>query len=463
MLLISTTCQPATDLGYLLHKNPGRVYEANVTFGTVRVFFPEAESALATAALVLDIDPVQLVRGKKEAQGSLGQYVNDRPYVASSFVSVAIIEAFGTALTGRSKERQELADTPIPLQVRIPVLRCRWDSSVLQRLFEPLGYQVQATRLPLDDRFPEWGESRYYDVTLSGTLQLCELLRHLYILLPVLDASKHYYMDEGEVEKLMVKGKGWLPTHPERAWIVRAYLGRKPSLERSALEQLANAEEALLHEGMEQDDALAAPAEDEEPKKVSLHRQRHDRILELVRVHAPKSVVDLGCGDGKLIRQLIKIPGIERIVGMDVAYYEIEKAIRKLNLEDASPRQRERVQLLHGSLMYRDERLHGFDVCTVVEVVEHLDPPRLAAFERVVFLHASPRVVILTTPNREYNEMYNLQEFRHGDHRFEWTRAEFESWASRVAETYRYQVRFEGIGESHETLGSPSQMAVFSK
>jgi 3' terminal RNA ribose 2'-O-methyltransferase Hen1 len=237
-------------------------------------------------------------------------------------------------------------------------------------------------------------------------------------------------------------------------------------LERAALEQLANAEDALVHEANEADEVLAPdvvqPLE-AGTKRVPLHRQRHDRIIEVVRDMAPKSVVDLGCGDGKLIRELMKVKGIEQIVGMDVAFYEIEKAFRKLNLDDAAPRLRERVKLLHGSLMYRDERLHGFDLCTIVEVVEHLDPPRLAAFERVVFLHAAPKTILLTTPNREYNELYGALELRHGDHRFEWTRSEFETWATRVAGSFGYHVRFEGIGELHESLGAPSQMAVFTK
>ncbi|MEQ1822311.1 MAG: 3' terminal RNA ribose 2'-O-methyltransferase Hen1 [Fimbriimonadaceae bacterium] len=463
MLLISTTHKPATDLGYLLHKNPIRNYSAEVTFGRVSVVFPEATEDRTTAAILLELDPVRLVRGKNDAQGSMGQYVNDRPYVASSFLSVALVEAFSTAMQGRSKDRQELAETSMPLEIRVPVLPCRAGEDRLRRLFEPLGYLVEATRLPLDRDFPDWGESPYYDVTLKGTLLLRDALRHLYLLLPVLDAKKHYYMDGSEVQKLVSKGEGWLSDHPEREWIVRASLGRKPSLMRQALEQLANAEETLVHEAEEVDETFTAPEELEVEKRVSLHRQRHDRIVEIVRELKPKSVIDLGCGDGKLLRQLIKVKGLDRIVGMDVSYYEIEKATRKLHLEDASPRMRDRLQLIHGSLMYRDDRLHGFDACTIVEVVEHLDPPRLAAFEKVVFQYASPKAVLLTTPNREYNPVYEIEELRHTDHRFEWTRSEFEVWATRVAETFGYQVRIEGIGTPHETYGSPSQLAVFSK
>lgn len=463
MLLISTTHQPATDLGYLLHKNPGRLHEAELTFGRAYVAYPQADAERTTAAILVDIDPVQLVRGKGEGGGSLAQYVNDRPYVASSFLSVALTTLFGTAMSGRCKDRPDLAETALPLEVRIPVLSCRSAEEKITRLFEPLGYQVEATRLPLDDRFPEWGESDYYDVTLRGSLTIQDCLRHLYVLLPVLDARKHYYMDGGEVDKIIRKGEGWLASHPEKGWILRAQLGRKPSLLREALEQLANAEEALDAEEHEVDETYAEP-EPAPEKKESLHTQRHNRLAEIVRELRPVSVVDLGCGSGKLLQKLIPIQGLNKIVGMDVSYFELEKAERKLHLDDASPRKRERIQLIHGSLMYRDPRIEGFDVATVVEVIEHLDAPRLAAFERIVFEFARPKTVLITTPNREYNVLYEMEaDMRHDDHRFEWTRVEFEAWCEQIATRFGYSVRFEGLGEAHPEHGSPSQLGVFSR
>jgi 3' terminal RNA ribose 2'-O-methyltransferase Hen1 len=462
MLLISTTHKPATDLGYLLRKNPARMHEAELTFGKAYVVYPEATDDRCSAAVLVDIDPVKLVRGSGDGGGSLSQYVNDRPYVASSFLSVAIADLFGTALGGRSKDRPELAQTPLPLEIRIPVLPCRSAEERIARLFTPLGYEVEAKRLELDDQFPEWGPSNYYDVTLKGTLTLRDALRHLYILLPVLDARKHYYMDRNEVTKIVSKGEGWLADHPEKDWILRSSLGRKPSLMREALEQLSNAEEALEAEEASVDDAFVAPEETE--RKESLHTQRHNRIVQLIQELKPKSLIDLGCGDGKLIRKLIPVRGLDRIVGMDVSYYEIEKAERKLRLDEAGPKMRERLQFIHGSLMYRDERLAGFDVATVVEVVEHLDPPRLAAFERVVFECARPKTVILTTPNREYNALYFDDEgFRHSDHRFEWNRPEFNDWVKRVAVQHGYSFKTEGIGEEHPDYGHPSQMAVFTR
>ncbi len=462
MITISTTHQPATDLGFLLHKNPERIHRAELTFGSVTAFYPEAAEERATIALLLDVDPVKLVRGGGSAGGSLAQYVNDRPFVASSFLSVAIAEMFGTAMSGRSKERPELAETPIELEIRLPVVRCKAGEEAFRSLFEPLGYEVELRRIPLDDQFPEWGDSMLYDLTLRGKALLSHSLRHIYVLLPVLDASKHYYMEQSEVDKLLTKGEGWLNPHPKKDWIVRSYLGRRPSLMRAALEQLANIEPEFQEEEASEDEAIVSPIPEE--KQVRLHDLRHDRVVELIREIRPKTVLDLGCGDGKLVRKLVPVAGIDRIVGMDVSYYELERAERRLKLENATPRLKERVQFLHGSLTYRDNRLQGFDLAAVVEVVEHLDPSRLAAFERVVFEHAKPRTVLLTTPNREYNEVYGIEDrLRHQDHRFEWSRAEFYSWCRQVGDQYGYRVRMEGIGEEHPDFGCPSLMGVFER
>jgi 3' terminal RNA ribose 2'-O-methyltransferase Hen1 len=460
VLLISTTHQPATDLGFLLHKNPSRNFAADLNFGRVRVVFPEAGEARTTAALIVELDPVALVRKKGDAQGSAEQYVNDRPYTANSFVSVALVEAFGTAMGGRSKERQELAETAIPLELRIPVLRVRGGEEMLRRLFEPLGYSVEAKQVELDETFPEWGLSPYFDVTLRGTQLLRDALRHLYILFPVLDAKKHYFMDSAEVDKIISKGEGWLENHPERHHILRTSLGRKPSLVYAALEQLTNAEVEVAEPAEESAEEFVPKPE----KRVSLHTQRHNRVLEVVRELRPRSVVDLGCGEGKLLRELIKVQGIERILGLEVSYYTLESAIRKLHLEEGGSRYGGRLELIHGSLMYRDKRIAGFDVATVIEVIEHMDAGRLHAFERVLFEYAKPRVAIVTTPNREYNVLYaGLEELRHSDHRFEWARVDFEAWASGVCSRHGYSVKFEGIGDADETHGSPSQMAVFSR
>lgn len=462
LLTITTTHEPATDLGYLLYKNPARAQSFDLPFGNAHVFYPEATPERCTAALLLDVDPVGLVRGRKSADAPLEPYVNDRPYVASSFLSVAIARVFGTALSGKSKERPELAETPIPLTARIAVVPCREGEDLLRRLFEPLGYAVEAEGYPLDPEFPEWGASRYFTLTLRATTRLADLLRHLYVLVPVLDDAKHYYVGEDEIEKLLRQGEGWLASHPERDLIARRYLRHRMSLTRAALARLTMEEEPDPDAAAEARDA----AEQEAEERIGLHEQRLGAVVAALRASGARRVVDLGCGEGRLLRILLNDGQFEEILGMDVSVRALEIARERLRLDRLPPGQRQRIRLIHGSLTYRDPRIEGFDAAAVVEVIEHLDPPRLKAFERVLFEFARPRTVVMTTPNREYNEKFERLQagaFRHRDHRFEWTRSEFAAWAQAVAERFGYAVRFLPVGPEDPVLGAPTQMGVFAR
>ena len=464
LLTIATTHQPATDLGFLLHKNPDRFQSYDLSFGKAHVFYPEASAERCQVCLLLDVDPVAMVRGKGQGDGLLDQYVNDRPYVASSFLSVAISQVFGSALQGRCKDRPELVATSLSLEARLDVLPVRGGERFLQSVFEPLGYSVEAVRHPLDERFPEWGESPYFSVTISKLTTLSDLLSHLYVLVPVFDNAKHYFVGEDELEKLLAKGSGWLANHPEREEITRRYLKHQPSLFRQALARLVQEEQPSEAEGDEQ--RPADKAEEVLEKPLSLHEQRIGAVLATTRASGAKRVLDLGCGEGKLLRELLKDKQFEEIVGMDVSIRTLETAHDRLKLDRLPERQAARIKLIHGSLIYRDRRLEGFDVAAVVEVVEHLDPPRLSAFERAVFEFARPGTVVLTTPNREYNvtwENVGDERLRHPDHRFEWTRQEFREWAEGVAGRHGYSVRILPVGPVDETLGSPTQMGLFTK
>jgi 3' terminal RNA ribose 2'-O-methyltransferase Hen1 len=328
LLTITTTHQPASDLGFLLHKNPDRCQSFDLSFGKVRVFYPEASSERCSACLLLDVDPVGMVRGKNSF--ALAQYVNDRGYVCSSFMSVAISQVFGSALRGRSKDRPDLANTPIPLMARLDVLPVRGGEIFLRRVFEPLGYVVEAIRCPLDERFPEWGESSYFAVTVTKTTTLAELLTHLYVLIPVFDGQKHYWVSNDEMEKLLEKGEGWLADHPEKEEITRRYLKRQPSLLREALARLVQEEEPQGDDGDEQP---ADKAEDVLETQVSLNDQRVGTVMAALRASGAKRVLDLGCGEGKLIRELLKDKQFEQIVGMDVSIRSLEIAQRRLRLE----------------------------------------------------------------------------------------------------------------------------------
>ncbi len=204
-LTITSTGIPATDLGYLLHKHPGRAQSVDLPVGTAHVFYPEVSPERCTAALLLEVDPIGLVRGKRFAGDgfALSQYVNDRPYAASSMLAVALGAVFRTAMAGRCAARPDLAGTPLPLMIRIPALPSRGGPDLVDRCFSPLGWTVRAEPVPLDPQVPEWGDSRYVDATLTATLTLDQALTQLYVLLPVLDDAKHYWVTEDEVDKLV--------------------------------------------------------------------------------------------------------------------------------------------------------------------------------------------------------------------------------------------------------------------
>ncbi|MEW6730424.1 MAG: 3' terminal RNA ribose 2'-O-methyltransferase Hen1 [Acidobacteriota bacterium] len=465
LLTIKTTHQPATELGYLLHKNPARLQSFNLSFGQAHVFYTVADEVCCTVALLLDIDPVGLVRGRHagavEGQ-ALAQYVNDRPYVASSFLSVALAQVFGSALLGKCKERPELVETVLPLQAKLAVLPCRGGEAFLRRLFEPLGYMVQAYRHTLDEKFPDWGESSYFTIELNCQSRLRELLSHLYVLVPVLDDDKHYWVGDAEVEKLLRHGAGWLATHPEREIIVSRYLKHRRSLVKEALARLTDDDAANLDAAAEQHSAEEAAIE----AHISLNEARLNAVLAVLKEYEARRVIDLGCGEGRLLKVLLREKGFKEIVGMDISYRALEIARERLRLDQLPGQHKERIKLFQGALTYRDERLSGFDAATVIEVIEHLDTARLAAFERVLFEFARPKTVVLTTPNREYNAKWEelpAGHLRHKDHRFEWTRAEFVNWADRVAHRFAYTVHFLPVGPEDAQLGAPTQMGVFTR
>jgi len=460
LLTITTTHQPATDLGYLLRKNPARPQTFDLSFGAAHVFYPEASDNRCTIALLLDIDPIGLVRNQRGPAGeafSLGQYVNDRPYAASSFLSVAIAQVLGSALAGISKERPDLAASAIPLTARIAVIPCRGGEVLLRKLFEPLGYSVSATHHALDEQFPEWGDGPYYTVELSNCLPLKNLLAHLYVLVPVLDDDKHYWIGDEEVEKLLRHGGQWLAAHPECEQIVRRYLKHRRHLADQALARLTDD----VPDETELAEEVRAKEEEAVEEKISLNDHRLNTVITELRSAGAKRVLDLGCSSGNLLRRLLEDRQFEQIVGLDVSHRVLEIASERLKLD----RLPERIKLLHGSLIYRDDRLKDFDAAAVVEVIEHLDEPRLAAFERVLFEFARPRTIIVTTPNAEFNvrfETLPAGKFRHRDHRFEWTRAQFRAWAEAVATCFRYQVRFAPVGPEDAEVGPATQMAAFT-
>ncbi|WP_327090956.1 3' terminal RNA ribose 2'-O-methyltransferase Hen1 [Nonomuraea sp. NBC_01738] len=504
LLTISTTATPATDLGFLLHKHPDRVQEFGQSFGTATVFYPEAGEERCTAALLLEVDPVKLVRsrGKNSPDFSLSQYVNDRPYAASSLMAVALADVFRTARAGTCKAKPELPEQAMPLEIS---LVCRGAGGLAQEVFEPLGWAVTAEPVPLDEGFPEWGDSRYVRLTLRGTLRLADALNQLYVLLPVLDDTKHYWVAPDEVDKLIRAGEGWLAEHPSRGLIARRYLGRSWALARTAIARLAELgdeteeqlEPAVSEDAQEGETAVdevltaendadtasdgfagtagtradepaprdgAAEGEEGGAKSRPLNTLRREAVVRTLEELGAGSVIDLGCGQGALVAALLSRPRFTRVAGMDVSAMALTIAARKLKLDRMSDHKRARLTLFQSSLTYTDRRFGGYDAAVLMEVIEHVDPPRLNALEHVVFGHARPQYVLVTTPNIEYNVNYEfLTGLRHRDHRFEWNRAEFAAWCERVCAEYGYTVEYKPVGDIDPENGSPTQMGVFNR
>lgn len=460
ILTITYTGTNTADISHLFFKHPERPQTFPLSFGKAHVFYPELSDPRTTIALLLDIDPIDLARGKAGSlSGGLFDYVNDRPYVSSSFMSTAISRVFGTAMTGRADDFQQLADSPLALTAAVTMLPCKSQPEMLNRVFEPLGYQVSWERFLADEAFPEWGDAKYVNLQLKGQLRLRELLTHLYVLIPVFDRQKHYWVGKDEVDKLIRHGEGWLSSHPAKDYIAARYLNQSRGLVNRALDRLNYADT---------ESGSPLPEEPEEPSTpptMTLNSARLARVAEEVEKCGASRVIDLGCGEGRLLSRLLKNPRISCLTGTDVAYSVLEKAKARLKVDRMSERDRERLNLFQSSLTYRDARFSGYDAACVVEVIEHLDPARLQAFEQVLFQYAKPTHVILTTPNFEYNANYKSltkNSLRHGDHRFEWTRAQFREWAEKVAQAYNYKVSISEIGESDEKNGTPTQIGVFT-
>ncbi len=456
LLTITTTAPGATDLGHLLRKHPDRLHERDLGFGTARVFFPEAGPDRCTAALAVEVDAIGLARGSLRAEG----YVTDRPYVAGSLLSVAIGRALGSALAGRAVERADRVEEAMPLEATLSAVHCPGGEAIVRKAFGPLGYEIHCRWHAVDDRFPDRGGPSVATVTLRGRVPVRDLLRHVFILAPVVDGSKHYYVGLDEVDKLIRHGEGWLAGHEHRDWVVLRYLRFRKALARRALSLLV-ADQAEADEDAEvAEEGLEAPAR--------LNDRRLAGVLEALRDPAAeiRSVVDLGCGEGRLLAELALDPRFDRVLGVDVSSAALDRAGSRLDRLQLPTQRREKIAMALGSLVYRDDRLKGFDAAALVEVIEHVDPSRLAALEAAVFGHARPGRVVVTTPNAEYNATWGslpAGRFRHVDHRFEWTRAEFESWAVGVAGREGYRVRFRPVGPVDPALGPPTQMALFDR
>jgi 3' terminal RNA ribose 2'-O-methyltransferase Hen1 len=465
MMCLTLTCtgEHAPDFGFLLYKHPDSVFVREISFGRVIVFYPENTPTRATAAMLAEVDAIGLVRGRS---ATLEEYVNDRPYALSSLTSVAMNTAFGSALAGRSRERPDLVNQPLPLAAQLSAAHSRGGAELIHKLFAPLGYEIEILPVQPSVPIPFSARSPIYSVRLRGVVTVHDLLSHLYVLIPVLDDAKHYFVAADEVKKLVEHGGTWLENHPAKNLITRRYLAYQGSLVREALSQLTD-------ETGEDDPAAQAEEEhleEEVTPGLNLHEQRHRAALAALRLPLRSGLVqrvlDLGCGEGKFLQILLGERQFNEIAGVDISSAMLKYAARRLHYDRLTEAQRERFKLWHGSLLYRDKRLEGFDAAALIEVIEHVPPERLDLLQRNLFASMRPRRIVITTPNREFNVHFSgmkAGQLRHRDHRFEWTRAEFESWCREAAAQFGYGVKFAGIGPEMTATGALTQMAVFEK
>jgi len=468
LVTLSTRGEAAPDLSHLLHKHPGRAQSFDLSVGTAHVFYPADTAEVCTAALLLEIDAVALARSKRygaDAQ-ALSRYVNDRPYVSTSMLALAIGQVFRSAMAGKSESRPERAAAPIDLDVALTSVPSEPDAhgvGLATRLFAPLGWAVEETRRPLDDTRPEWGDARTVGLRLRGSVRLSDALRQLTVLLPVLDDAKHYWVGDDEVGKLLRRGEGWLAEHPLRDLITTRSLAHQRSLVEDATSRLLGLDETSAATA---DGAAATTDRTEVAAETPLHRRRAEAVLTALADTGASTVADVGCGEGALLRHLVADRTFTTVIGTDVAPRELERAERRLHLDEASDEQRARVRLLQSSVTYSDDRIAGLDAIVLMEVVEHVDHERLPALETSIFAAARPAAVVVTTPNAEHNvrfERLAAGRFRHSDHRFEWTRDEFRAWATAVGDRHGYTTEFRPVGDDDPEVGPPTQLALFRR
>jgi 3' terminal RNA ribose 2'-O-methyltransferase Hen1 len=473
LLSLSVSGEHAPDLGFILYKHPDRVFEKSTPKNRITGFFAENSAGRAEFCLTVEVDQVERVRGVNWDRG-IASYVEPMPFLAASHMSQALSSALGSAMNGVLASKDPIVDArvkevgvkPLPITIKVGAVRC--SPYMITRLFEELGWTVMVESHGLDvPNVSEEDDRPLHVFTLTGAATVSDALTQLYVLLPVLDPSRHYFYDESEVRKLFDKGGEWLKNHSARDLIISRYLSKSKELREYARQLFGRFQEK------KDIDELIAETEDamgewEDPDDNSPHQQRHSRIVGDIAEWRARTVIDLGCGEGKLLERLVRIAPDMRVVGIEPSAREIERARKKLS-NNPGKNLDPRVEFVHGSAMYGDERFKGFDAAVLSEVIEHVDEERLSLLARSVFGIMAPRRVIITTPNGDYNKVFGFfpGEFRHADHRFEWTMTECRAWVDGVTATYDYEAEITPVGgrnpEADEANGEISHYIVFTK
>lgn len=442
-LTIRAIGQDVKVISYLLAKNPNNVYERSVNGHLVRMFFSSFTEEEVCVTFFVTTDSIELSRNNPEKY-DITSYINDREFVVSSIFCTFLRTALGTALNGKPKEEYiSWVDHPFPLEFSFGPLASPLSDQAIVDLFEPLGYMVEITYGAVDYQMNLKRKSTARFVTIKGMTTLQKGLQQLFVLIPVLDDYKHYYIDEKEVDKMERYGEGWLDQHPQRELIVRKALRFKDVY-------------SLLEKKKEQDFKTE--------RKIRLNDRRYEKLVQYVQqLPYRESIVDFGSGEGKLSEKLGFVNGVKEILAVEPSESESLKALKRFEkvVKDKNfllPKQ------MMGSLFYYDERLKNKDVMILCEVIEHIDMDRLPKIMKTILQDYLPKALLITTPNMEYNQVYDMGDgYRHHDHRFEWTRAEFKSWCESQDKKNEYELTFDGIGEEHAVYGHPTQMCLFKR
>ena len=452
-LSIKAMGEEAKFLSFLLAKNPQNLYDRNEKEAQVRMTYTTFEDNEVEAVLFVTPDPVELVKNSP-ATYDITQYINDREFVVSSLFVSYIRSALGTALNGKPKEAYlKWVDHPFNLTIGFGPVASDLPDAVIISLFEALGFKTEIEREKIEYAFDLKARSSARFITIQGKATLQNTLRQIFILIPVLDNYKHYYIDEKEIEKLQRFGEGWLENHPQKELIIKRSLRFRELIEQVYPVNIDRKQAQL---------DLDHP--DEPQAVVRLNELRYQKIIDLVMsLDTRETIVDYGAGEGKLSVRLGSIPGVKEILAVEPTAKEQLRAIERFqkagrNEDFVTPAP------LWGSLFYYDNRMKGKDVFILCEVIEHIEEYRLAAAMDTIFGHYQPKVIIITTPNSEYNEVYQMEEtIRHKDHRFEWTTAQFQDWCALWQSKYQYSVEHIGIGEEVQGYGQPTQLAIFRR
>ncbi|WP_407270561.1 3' terminal RNA ribose 2'-O-methyltransferase Hen1 [Radiobacillus sp. PE A8.2] len=439
-LTIHATGENVQVLSFLLAKNPTNLYERESKGHLVRMFYSKFMPSEVEATIFVTPDSIELVKNNNNAY-DITHYINDREFAVSSIFTSLIRSALATALNGNTKEEyQAWVKHCFPFTFGFGPVSTDLSDEQITNLFEPLGYEIDIEKRELDYDFSLKTTNHVRYINIHGTTTLQTGLRQLFVLIPVLDNYKHYYIDEKEIDKLQRYGEGWLDQHPSKDMIIRRALRFKELY-------------SQLEDKVEQQETTP---------KVRLNELRYQKIAETVQqLTDRKSIVDFGSGEGKLAYKLGFVSGVEEILAVEPSETATTRAIARFEHGESevgfvSPTP------VWGSLYYFDQRLVNKDVIILCEVIEHIDEYRLPKIIQTILQKYQPRALIITTPNSEYNNVYELdQAYRHSDHRFEWTRNQFQACCTAATEQHPYRLHFDGIGEEHPSFGQPTQMCTF--